>query len=173
MRRGARRRRAAGGQPRRDFRTAVLLAAVATLLFYACSSSSSGGGDTAASVSTPLLPATPPPDLTVQRGGQSCYISRQPAADIPPVRGYRLVAVNPLPDGVSAVVKSTPRFAGTGAARTLEAEICVSAEAAAAPGSYDATLELRLYNADSERLSSNDRLQPIRTLPIHHTLHIV
>jgi hypothetical protein len=128
------------------------------LLLAACSNSD------AADIKTTVPPAqTPPAELAVTRGAPSCYVRQFPAADIPIVRGYRLATGAPLPEGLAPSVKNV-RFLGGGQSRVLEAEICFTAEPAVAGGRVDAQLELRLYNADSERLSLNDRIQPVRTL---------
>lgn len=151
----------------RLLRAARAALAGGALLLAACS----GGNDTATSATPPPV-VTPPAELTVQRGGLvACYVSQHPAADFPAVKGYRLAALSPLPDGVTSSVKGV-RFAGSGAARVIEAQVCFQAGQAAAPGRHEAHLELRLYNADAERLSFNDRLQPVRTLPVTQVIQV-
>jgi hypothetical protein len=140
----------------------------AGVLLAACDSSSANG--TTAKATAPAL-VTPPAELSVARGSGACYVRQFPASDIPAVRGYRLAATTPLPQGITPSVK-TVRFVGSGASRVLEAEVCFAADAAAATGKVDAQLELRLFNADSERLGLNDRLQPVRTLGFTQTLQI-
>lgn len=155
-------------RPRPIIAAPCLLAALvcALLLLGAC-----GGDDpsTAAATAPPVI--TPPAALDVQRGLAACYVSQHAGADIPAVKGYRLAAVAPLPDGITAKV-NTVRFVGVGSARVLEAEVCFQADAGASPGPHEARLELRLYNADAEKLSFNDRLQPVRVLPITQLLQV-
>lgn len=142
---------------------AVGIVAGMLLLAAACNE-----GSEAASTATPPPPITPPAELSVQRGLVSCYIRQHPAGDIPAVKGYRLAATS-LPEGVTPSVK-TVHLAGSGESRVLEAEICFTADAGAPSGRHEARLELRLYNADAERLSVNDRLAPVRTLPFTQVL---
>jgi hypothetical protein len=152
--------------PRRVRLTAVVMAAGAALLLGACS----GSGE-AAPTATPPPVITPPAELAVTRGPAACYVRQHPAGDIPAVKGYRLVAASPLPDGIVPSVKVV-RFVGSGGTRVLEAEICFTAEAAAPTGRLEAQLELRLYNADAEKLSFNDRLQPVRILRFSQVLQV-
>ncbi len=152
---------------RRLLRTAGMALSGIAVVLAAC-----GGSNEPAISATPPPVVTPPAELTVQRGGLvACYVSQYPAADFPAVKGYRLAALSPLPDGVTSSVKGV-RFAGSGAARVLEAQICFQAAQTAAPGRHEARLELRLYNADAERLSFNDRLQPVRTLPLTQVIEV-
>lgn len=144
---------------------AALLLGVGALL------SACNGADTAVATATPPALIAPPTELEVPRGAMACYVRQFPAADIPPVRGYRLATSAPLPPGVTPSVK-TVRFVGTGTTRLLEAEVCFTAGPSANPGKADAQLELRLFNVDSERLSLNDRLQPVRTLGFTQVLQI-
>jgi hypothetical protein len=145
---------------------ALLLCASA--LAAACDGAS--GEPRSATATAPAL-ITPPAELSVARGSSACYVRQFPASDIPSVRGYRLAAATPLPQGITSSVR-TVRFVGSGAARLLEAEVCFAVEPAAGTGKVDAQLELRLFNADSERLGLNDRLQPVRTLGFTQTLQI-
>lgn len=147
----------------------LIVLAFAASLAGAVACSDNGNGAAATATAPPEI--TPPSELTVPRGLAACYISQHPGADLPPVRGYRLAATSPLPEGIAPSVKMV-RFVGSGAARVLEAEICFAAEPSTAPGRHEARLELRLYNADAEKLSVNDRLQPIRTLPVIQALHV-
>jgi hypothetical protein len=139
------------------------------LVLAACTGSADGIAATATATAPALM--APPAELAVPRNSTACYVRQFAAADIPAVKGYRLAAANPLPPGVMPSVK-TVRFVGTGTTRLLEAEVCFAAEQSAPSGKVDAQLELRLFNADSERLGLNDRLQPVRTLGFTQTLLI-
>jgi hypothetical protein len=140
----------------------------AGVLTAACDASD--GSASGARATAPAL-ITPPAELSVARSSSACYVRQFPASDIPAVRGYRLAATSPLPQGVTPSVK-TVKFVGGGSSRLLEAELCFAADPSAAAGKVDAQLELRLFNADSERLGLNDRLQPVRTLGFTQTLQI-
>lgn len=147
-------------------RLALLVLSLAPLL-TACESADKPGG---AGVAAP--PAiTPAARLTVERGTTACVVRRHPGAGIPTVRGYRLATAAPLPDGLLPAVKSV-RFTGSDDARLLETELCFTAAAETAAGPYDAQIELRLYNADVERLAVNNRLQPLRTIPFTQPLDV-
>lgn len=145
--------------------------AAGLLLTTAVLTSACGGKDAIVATATAPALVSPPAELSVPRGSTACYVRQFPASDIPTVKGYRLAAANPLPQGVTPSVK-TVRFAGVGSSRLLEAEVCFSAEPAAAAGKADTQLELRLFNVDSERLGLNDRIQPVRTLSFTQTLQI-
>ena len=139
----------------------IALAAVGSAVLAGCGGSASGASTV---IPSPPPVVTPPAQLDVQRGLAACFVRQEPASTIPGVKGYRLVATQPLPEGLTPTVKNV-RFLGAGDSRVLESEICFNADPNVAPARVDAQLELRLFTADSEKLGLNDKLQPVRTLP--------
>lgn len=139
----------------------IVHAVMASGLLAACSSNDNGAA-TATATRPPVV--APPVQLDVQRGLAACFIRQEQASTIPGVKGYRLVATQPLPEGLTPTVKNV-RFLGAGDTRVLESEICFNADQNTAPARVDAQLELRLFTADAEKLGANDKLQPVRTLP--------
>lgn len=154
--------------PARWRRQATAAMAGALLVAIACSES----GTATTPTPTPPPVVTPPAVLEVSRTGPACYIRQEPGADIPTaVKGYRLTTTRDLPAGIVPTVKSV-RFAGGGDTRVLEAEVCFTADASAPEGRHEASLELRLYSVDAEKLAGNTRLAPVRVLPFTQVISV-
>jgi hypothetical protein len=152
--------------PRLGLKRPFAVLPAVTLLVGAC-----GGNGTDATAATAPTLVTPPAELTVSRGQSACFTRQERAVNFPAVRGYRLAAPEPLPPGLTPSVRAV-RFVGSGPARVLEAEICFRADPTAPVGRAVARLELRLYDADAERLAANGRLRPVRTLAFSQAVQV-